>query len=98
MRGVPQRNLHFAVRAESLFPEGVRREFDVAFAEEADRFQEWSGGLLDCWIVGGSRSPQGDEGLALGAGDFLPEVLHGEANVATARGAGHLRGVLRVES
>ena len=96
--GVHQGDVHVAMRTVSLVPDGVRGEFDMAFAEIALRLQERSGGLLDCWIVGKSRSPQDDGGLALGAGDFLALVLDGEADVAAARGAGHLRGVLRVES
>ena len=64
------------MRAGYGLAEAVQREFNVAAAG-------WAGGF-DVF-----RLHQRDGGLAMRAGDFLPQVFRGKRDVSIAQGAGH---------
>src|ERR1017187_2903995 len=61
-RGFFQRDVHVAMRALQLFPNGVSGKLNVFLAKETGHFQIF-------------RLSQCDGCLAMGAGDFLSEVL-----------------------
>ena len=68
------------MRTADSLPDGVWGKFDVLLAIKAHHFQE----------IGFA---QGDDFLAMRAGDSLAEVLEGEPDVDAASGTGHLSGL-----